>query len=207
MTGTVYAPAAQLAESGNARLNTAIVVQHHDGKRQRHRQHRDAERRLPVRSLTPRRSQGAYAISTLALDGTGQTIAIVDAYDNPNIFQSIDAFDSQFGLDLVWCHIVPAVRTSIVVLDRAQPRWPGNVPCQPPTPMVPAPTTGKSRKHSTSNGFMPSPLAYQIVLVEASSQSLSDLMAGVATAASQPGVSVVSMSLGLRRGQGSLRRR
>ena len=41
----------------------------------------------------------------------------------------------------------------------------------------------------------------QIVLVEANSQSLSDLMAGVATAASQPGVSVVSMSWGFAEGQ------
>ena len=49
-------------------------------------------------AYTPARIEGAYAISTLALDGTGQTIAIVDEYDNPNIFQSIDAFDSQFGL-------------------------------------------------------------------------------------------------------------
>ena len=31
-------------------------------------------------------------------DGTGQTIAIVDAYDNPSIYQALDAFDSQFGL-------------------------------------------------------------------------------------------------------------
>ena len=41
----------------------------------------------------------------------------------------------------------------------------------------------------------------QIVLVEANSQSLSDLMTGVATAASQPGVSVVSMSWGFPEGQ------
>ena len=41
----------------------------------------------------------------------------------------------------------------------------------------------------------------QIILVEANSQSLSDLMAGVATAASQPGVSVVSMSWGFPEGQ------
>jgi hypothetical protein len=40
----------------------------------------------------------------------------------------------------------------------------------------------------------------QIVLVEANSQSLSDLMAGVATAAKQPGVSVVSMSWGFPEG-------
>ena len=43
--------------------------------------------------------------------------------------------------------------------------------------------------------------AAQIVLVEANSQSLSDLMAGVGTAASQPGVSVVSMSWGFPEGQ------
>ena len=41
----------------------------------------------------------------------------------------------------------------------------------------------------------------RIVLVEANGQSLSDLMAGVATAASQPGVSVVSMSWGFPEGQ------
>ena len=41
----------------------------------------------------------------------------------------------------------------------------------------------------------------RIILVEANSQSLSDLMAGVATAASQPGVSVVSMSWGFPEGQ------
>jgi subtilase family serine protease len=41
----------------------------------------------------------------------------------------------------------------------------------------------------------------QIILVEANSQSLSDLTASVATAASQPGVSVVSMSWGFAEGQ------
>ena len=44
----------------------------------------------------------------------------------------------------------------------------------------------------------------QIILVEANSQSLSDLMAGVATAANQPGVSVVSMSWGFPEGQAVL---
>ena len=45
----------------------------------------------------------------------------------------------------------------------------------------------------------------KIILVEANSQSLSDLMAGVATAANQPGVSVVSMSWGFAEGQAVLR--
>ena len=41
----------------------------------------------------------------------------------------------------------------------------------------------------------------QIILVEANSQSLSDLTASVATAAAQPGASVVSMSWGFAEGQ------
>src|SRR5260221_5428384 len=40
----------------------------------------------------------------------------------------------------------------------------------------------------------------QIVVVEANSQALADLMAGVVTAANQPGVSVVSMSWGFIEG-------
>ncbi|MGH7140688.1 MAG: SdrD B-like domain-containing protein, partial [Pirellulales bacterium] len=40
----------------------------------------------------------AYGVNNLALDGTGQTIAIVDAYDNPSIFQSVDSFDSQMSV-------------------------------------------------------------------------------------------------------------
>ena len=31
-------------------------------------------------------------------DGTGQTIAIIDAYDDPNIAGDLAAFDTQFGL-------------------------------------------------------------------------------------------------------------
>src|SRR5205814_2348595 len=41
----------------------------------------------------------------------------------------------------------------------------------------------------------------QIVLVEAGSQTLPDLMAAVSTAAHQPGVSLVSMSWGFAEGQ------
>ena len=34
----------------------------------------------------------------VAGDGTGQTIAIVDAYDDPNIQADLNTFDTQFGL-------------------------------------------------------------------------------------------------------------
>ena len=46
----------------------------------------------------PANVRTAYGINSLSLDGSGQTIAIVDAYDDPDILQSVDAFDDQFGL-------------------------------------------------------------------------------------------------------------
>ena len=48
-------------------------------------------------AYTPAQIRTAYGINNLSLDGTGQTIAIVDAYDDPAIFQALDTFDSQFG--------------------------------------------------------------------------------------------------------------
>ena len=35
---------------------------------------------------------------TIAADGTGQTIAIVDAYNDPNIAKDLSVFDQHFGL-------------------------------------------------------------------------------------------------------------
>src|SRR5262249_7147613 len=49
-------------------------------------------------AYTPAQLRAAYGISALWEDGTGQTIAIVVAYDNPSIYQAVDAFDLQFGL-------------------------------------------------------------------------------------------------------------
>ena len=48
-------------------------------------------------AYTPAQIRDAYGINDLSLDGTGQTIAIVDAYDDPSIVQALDAFDSQFS--------------------------------------------------------------------------------------------------------------
>ena len=50
-----------------------------------------------------------------------------------------------------------SVRAGVVVLDRPQPVRPGHVPARRPTRTGPAPTTGRSRKRSTSSGPMPSP--------------------------------------------------
>ncbi len=52
---------------------------------------------------TPAQMRGAYGIDATTFgnvigDGTGQTIAIVDAYDLPNAFTDLQAFDATFGL-------------------------------------------------------------------------------------------------------------
>ena len=54
--------------------------------------------------LTPAQVANAYGFNAIRFaggvkgDGTGQTIAIVDAYDQPNIKADLHAFDQQFGL-------------------------------------------------------------------------------------------------------------
>ena len=55
-------------------------------------------------ALTPQQILGAYGINKITLsggikgNGAGQTIAIVDAYNDPNITSDLTAFDNQFGI-------------------------------------------------------------------------------------------------------------
>ncbi len=151
-------------------------------------------------AYTPAQIRAAYGINALSLDGTGQTIAIVDAYDDPSIFQALDAFDTQFGLTgsgpSLYAQYGPA-SSFLTVLNQY-----GQATALPSTdPSGPGTDNWEVEEaldvewaHAIAPGA-------QIVLVEANSQSLSDLMASVATAAAQPGVSVVSMSWGFPEGQ------
>src|SRR5262249_42429503 len=47
---------------------------------------------------TPAQVRSAYGFNNLPYDGAGQTIAIVDAYDDPTIASDLAVFDQQFGL-------------------------------------------------------------------------------------------------------------
>ena len=54
-----------------------------------------------ISGFSPSQIQSAYGVNVLAGEGgngSGQTIAIVDAYDDPNIFSDAAAFNTQFGL-------------------------------------------------------------------------------------------------------------
>lgn len=49
---------------------------------------------------TPAQIQAAYALSTSPYAGAGQTIAIVDSYDDPNVVAELATFDTAFNLPL-----------------------------------------------------------------------------------------------------------
>lgn len=109
-------------------------------------------------------------------DGSGQTIAIVDAYNQPNIASNLRTFDATYGLpDPPSLQVVnqnggtslPAADTGWGLEESLDVEW----------------------AHAMAPGA-------SILLVEANSAGYGDLMAAVDYARNQPGVSVVSMSWG-----------
>src|SRR5208337_5270112 len=128
---------------------------------------------------------------------------IVDAYDDPQIYQALDAFDGQFGITssgpTLYQQYGPATSFLTVLNQNGQPTsLPGTDPVGPGNDNW---EVEESLDVEWAHTIAP---GAKIILVEANSQSLSDLMAGAATAASQPGVSTVSMSWGFVEGQGVL---
>ncbi len=203
LAGTVYAPMAQLVLSGNANLKDTLVVDTLSISG-------NAIAQLVAASggtvYTPAQIRTAYGINDLSLDGTGQTIAIVDAYDDPQIYQALDAFDSQFGLTnsgpTLYQQYGPATSFLTVLNQNGQATsLPGTDPIGPGNDNWEVETAlDVEWAHAIAPGA-------KIILVEANSQSLADLMAGAATAASQPGVSDGFHELGLRRRPGCIERR
>lgn len=132
---------------------------------------------------TPSQVAAAYGFSSITFnngtikgDGTGQTIAIVDAYNDPNIVNDLRVFDQTFGV---------AAPPSFKVVN------------QNGGSSLPATDAGWSEEialdvewaHAMAPGA-------NIVLVEANSSSLADLLSAVNYARNAAGVSVVSMSWG-----------
>jgi hypothetical protein len=132
--------------------------------------------------FTPAQIQHAYGLDQAALDdgsgtyqiaadGAGQTIAIVDAYDAPNIATDLNTFSNRYGLP-------PANFTKVRV---------GN----------PTVNTGWAQEESLdvewAHAMAP---AANIVLFEGTNSSLSSLLSAVDQARRYAGVSVISMSWG-----------
>ena len=141
----------------------------------------------PIRIFS-RRISHAYGFDQISFNGgivgngSGQTIAIVDAYDTPKMLAELQAFDAQFG--------IPDPPSFKRVAQDGSTNYPTTDPRGPGTNNWELETAARC-------GMEPRPRpGANILLVEAANNgsALDDI--AVPYAASQPGVSVVSMSFG-----------
>ncbi len=130
---------------------------------------------------TPAQIRQAYGFNNVSFggvagNGAGQTIAIVDAYGDPNIAADLAHFDATFGIanppnfkveNEVGGAALPAANSTWDLETALDVEW----------------------AHAIAPGA-------NIVLIEANSSNLSDLLTAVNTARNTAGVSVVSMSWG-----------
>ncbi len=139
---------------------------------------------MPPGAYTPSQISSAYGFNQISFnngtvkgDGTGQTIAIVDAYNAPNIKSDLTTFDSKFAL---------AASPSFTVVNQTGG---SKLPSADPTGgWELEEALDVEWAHAMAPGA-------KIILVEANSSSTSDLFAAVKYASAN--ASVVSMSWGL----------
>jgi subtilase family serine protease len=127
----------------------------------------------------PAQLRHAYGFDKLSLDGSGQTIAVVDAYDDPNLASDLAAFDAQFNL--------PAPPSFRQVDEN------GNSSSDVPTDFTGNWEVEEALDVEWAHAIAPKA---NIVLVEAFSPTFNDLLTAVDTARNLPGVVAVSMSWG-----------
>jgi subtilase family serine protease len=155
------------------------------------------------KGYTPSELQSAYSLDDPGIQagGSGKTIAIVDAYDNPNALQDLKVYRQQFGL--AGGATVTKMNQSgqiVETLDTAT----GNITTG--TGAAPSPNTGWGQEIALdldmASAICPK---CNILLVEANSNSFTNLGAAVNTAAGQPGVKSISNSYGAKEflGEGS----
>jgi subtilase family serine protease len=127
--------------------------------------------------FTPAQIRHAYGFDQVMFgsvkgDGSGQTIAIVDAFDDPRIASDLHVFDQTFGLrDPVFTKATPQGT------PRTDSGWSLEI------------SLDAEWAHAIAPGA-------KILLVEAKSASFSNLLGAVDYARNQPGVAAVSMSWG-----------
>ena len=143
-------------------------------------------------SITAGVQSGGVSFNGTVGDGRGQTIAIVDAFDDPNALSDLNTFSTYFGLPTVNNGSGGPTFTQLNQLGQPVSRTPGNV-----NYVGPDPTGGWETEESLDFQYVHSiaPMA-NIILVEANSDFSPDLFAGVRQAGLTPGVVAVSMSFG-----------
>ncbi len=135
-----------------------------------------------IAGYTPAEIETAYGISSIKFDGVtgngaGQTIAIVDAYSDPNISSDLAVFDKEFDLAAPPSFTQESAKGSTTKLPAENADWDEEI----------------SLDVEWAHAIAPDA---KIVLVDASSDSMSSLMAAVEYARTITSVSVISMSWG-----------
>jgi streptogramin lyase len=136
--------------------------------------------------LSPAQVRHAYGFDqiffqngTVPGDGSGQTIAIVDAHDDPSIGNDLAVFDQQFGLSAPPSFVKVGLdangNPSTTSFPTPDPGWAGEIELD------------VEWTHAIAPGA-------KILLVEANSSSGTDLLRAVDYARRQTGVTTVSMS-------------
>jgi subtilase family serine protease len=136
-----------------------------------------------VSGYSPAQIRAAYGFNNVSFgsttaNGSGQTIAIIDAYNDPNIASDLATFDAQFGI---------AAPASLKVVNES------GGSSLPRTDRTGGWEMETSLDVEWAHAIAP---GANIVLVEANSDSDSDLFSAVNYAREQAGVSVISMSWG-----------
>ncbi|HEY2147849.1 MAG TPA: hypothetical protein VGH32_07920 [Pirellulales bacterium] len=141
--------------------------------------------------LTPTQIRHAYGFDQIVIvsvqgDGTGQTIAIIDAYDDPTIATDLQNFDLAFGIPDPPSFKKVSQTGSTTNLPGTDPAGAGNA-------------NGTWEMETSLDVEWAHALApgASILLVEANDASNGNLMtSAVGYARSQPGVVAISMSFG-----------
>lgn len=107
--------------------------------------------------LSPTAITGAYGFPTGVSAGAGKTIAIVDAYDDPNAASDLAVFSNKFNLSCTGC-LTKVNQTGGTVMPRVDTGWALEI------------SLDVQWAHAIAPGA-------QILLVEASSNSFTNLMA------------------------------
>jgi subtilase family serine protease len=137
-----------------------------------------------IAGYTPAQIKTAYGFNGVSGTGAGQVIAIVDAYNDPNISSDLSAFDSQYGLGPASLSVVNQNGSaSKSALPATNAGWDLEI------------SLDVEWAHAIAPGA-------SILLVEANSSSLSNLLAAENYARGAKGVTVVSMSWGSSEFQG-----
>ncbi len=129
----------------------------------------------PAGSFTPAQIQQAYQFNQVSDNGSGETIAIVDAYNDPDIQSDLNTFDTEFTLPSATVSVVNQTGGSSLPSADSTGGW----------------ELEESLDVEWAHAMAP---GAKILLVEASSADTSDLLTAVSYASQH--ANVVSMSWG-----------